>query len=149
VPEQEWPQEGVDLRNKRIAVIGTGASGIQTIQECGPVAKHLTVYQRTPNYAVPMNQRPLDEKEQSELKKEGVYEKAFEAVFRTFAGFNYEFSPKKTFEDSPEERAAFYRNLLIEQGGFKFWLGTYQDMLFDQNANDEVSLWQFPMRSGA
>ena len=45
-----WPQHGVNLKNKRIAVIGTGASGIQTIQECGPKAKHVTVYQRTPNY---------------------------------------------------------------------------------------------------
>lgn len=45
-----WPQYGVNLKGKRIAVIGTGASGIQTIQECGPKASHLTIFQRTPNY---------------------------------------------------------------------------------------------------
>lgn len=50
-----WPQTGVSLDNKRIAVIGTGASGVQVIQEVGKVASQLTVYQRTPNTALPMN----------------------------------------------------------------------------------------------
>lgn len=49
-----WPQGGVDLDNKRVAVIGTGASGVQVIQEVGKVASELTVYQRTPNTALPM-----------------------------------------------------------------------------------------------
>lgn len=44
-----WPRHYVDLKDKKIAVIGTGASGIQVIQETGPLCKHLTVYQRTPN----------------------------------------------------------------------------------------------------
>lgn len=45
-----WPHHDVLLKDKRIAVIGTGASGIQVIQEAGKVCKHLTVYQRTPNF---------------------------------------------------------------------------------------------------
>ena len=44
-----WPRDGASLKDKRIGVIGTGASGIQVIQEAGLTCKHLTVYQRTPN----------------------------------------------------------------------------------------------------
>ncbi len=55
-----WPQEGVDLTGLRIGVLGTGATGVQVIQEAGPVAAHITVFQRTPNMALPMRQRQLD-----------------------------------------------------------------------------------------
>ncbi|KAF2089523.1 cyclohexanone 1,2-monooxygenase-like protein [Saccharata proteae CBS 121410] len=133
-----WPQYGVNLRNKRIAVIGTGASGIQTIQECGAKAKSLTVYQRTPNFCLPMNQRLLDEEEEKKKKAAGKYEKAFALTRETFAGFDYDFVPRNTFDDTPEQREAFYHDLLIKKGGFNFWLGTYKDMLFDEAANEEA-----------
>lgn len=48
----EWPEGGVDLSGKRVAVIGTGASGVQVIQEIGHEVEHLTVYQRTPNFGI-------------------------------------------------------------------------------------------------
>jgi cation diffusion facilitator CzcD-associated flavoprotein CzcO len=51
-----WPEEGVNLKGKKVAVIGTGASGVQIIQEIGREVAHLTVYQRTPNLAIPMRQ---------------------------------------------------------------------------------------------
>jgi cation diffusion facilitator CzcD-associated flavoprotein CzcO len=133
-----WPQYQVNLKGKRVAQIGTGASGIQVIQEIGAATSHLTIYQRTPNYALPMNQRKLDPEEEKKKKESGLYEKSHAQCFKTFAGFDYDFSEKNTFDDSPEEREAFYHKLLIEEGGFKFWLATYKDMLFDQKANDEA-----------
>lgn len=51
-----WPQYGINLKGKRIAQIGTGATGIQCAQEIGDDAKHLVLYQRTPNMTLPMNQ---------------------------------------------------------------------------------------------
>jgi len=126
--------------NKRIAVIGTGASGVQTIQESGRDAKQITVYQRTPNYAIPMNQKKFTEEDVRKMKDEGGFENAFKSCYTTFAGFSYDFLEKNTFDDSPEERKALYQNLLIEQGGFRFWLNTYKDMLFDEKANMEASL---------
>ena len=51
-----WPRDGVSMKGKRVAVIGTGASGVQIIQEASREAEHLTVYQRTPNLALPMGQ---------------------------------------------------------------------------------------------
>jgi cation diffusion facilitator CzcD-associated flavoprotein CzcO len=138
-----WPQHGVNLRGKRIAQVGTGASGIQCIQETAPGSKHMTIYQRTPNYCLPMNQRKLDPKEEEENKKNGKYEDAFKKTYTTFAGFTYDFAPRDTFDDSPEEREKFFRKLMIEEGGFKYWLATYRDMLFDQKANDEAyNFWR-------
>ena len=49
-----WPREGIDLKGKRLGVIGTGATGIQVVQTIAPEVASLTVFQRSPNYAVPM-----------------------------------------------------------------------------------------------
>ena len=133
-----WPQYGVNLKGKRIAQIGTGASGIQVIQEIGDSAKHLTIYQRTPNLCLTMNQRKLDVAEEDKRKAEGYYEESMKATRNTFAGFDYDFMDKNTFDDSPEEREKVYHELMVEQGGFRFWLNTYKDMLFVQEANDEA-----------
>lgn len=88
-----WPQHGVNLKNKRIAQIGTGASGIQVIQEIGDKAKELTIFQRTPNYCLPMNQRLLDPEEEERKKKEGKYEEEFEKTRHTFSGFTVSHTP--------------------------------------------------------
>lgn len=139
----KWPQHDVALKNKRIGVVGTGASGIQCIQELGPKAKHLTVYQRTPNLCLPMNQHKLDPKEEERKKQDGTYEKLLNDTRKTFAGFTYDFVDKKTFDDSPEEREKFFHKLMVEQGGFRYWLNNYNDMLFDDKANDEAyNFWR-------
>ncbi|WPH04657.1 cyclohexanone monooxygenase [Acrodontium crateriforme] len=130
-----WPQHGVNLKGKRIAQIGCGASGIQCAQESADDAKEFTLYMRTPNFCLPMNQRKLDAKEEEEKKKNGTYEKIFNDSRKTFAGFAYDFLEKNTFDDTPEDREKLYHNLLIEKGGFCFWLNTYKDMLFDPKAN--------------
>ncbi len=133
-----WPQHGVNLKGKRIAQIGTGASGIQVAQEVSDKAKSMNLYIRTPNFCLPMNQRKLDPEEEEEKKKNGYYEQEIEKTRHTFAGFTYDFLEKNTFDDSPEEREKVYHKLLVEEGGFKYWLNTYKDMLFDQKANDEA-----------
>ena len=133
-----WPQHGVNLKKKRVAQIGTGASGIQCIQEIGPSVAHLTIYQRTPNYCLPMNQHKLDPEVEQKKKDSGEYEKLMKKTYGTFAGFYYDFVDRKTFEDTPEEREAFYEELFTKHGGFRFWLGTYNDLFQDQKANDEA-----------
>ncbi|KAL0562563.1 hypothetical protein V5O48_019523, partial [Marasmius crinis-equi] len=64
-----WPRDGVDFEGKRVGIIGTGATGVQVTQEIGSLAAHLTVFQRTPNFALPMNQAVIDEKYQRTLKE--------------------------------------------------------------------------------
>jgi len=130
-----WPIGGVDYEGKKVAVIGTGASGVQMIQEMGPTAERLTVYQRTPNLALPMRRRDLTKKEQDERKPE--YKRVHMMREMCFAGFHYDLCERNTFDDSPEEREAFF-DQLWEQGGFALWLASYKDYLFDLEANQEA-----------
>ncbi|KAF2761307.1 FAD/NAD(P)-binding domain-containing protein [Pseudovirgaria hyperparasitica] len=130
-----WPEEGVDVKGKRVAVIGTGSTGIQLSQETSREGATVTVFQRTPNLCLPMVQRPLTPEDQ--MKRKGEYPRFFEDRMKTFAGFQYDFSDKNTFDDTPEEREAFFQKLW-DNGGFEFWLATYADMLYDAKANDEA-----------
>ncbi|KAK4993655.1 hypothetical protein LTR28_010740 [Elasticomyces elasticus] len=130
-----WPESGVDVKGKRVAVIGTGSTGIQLAQETAKEAASVTVFQRTPNFCLPMRQRKLSREEQMAAKKD--YPEIYRNRMKTFAGFSYDFVEKNTFDDSEEEREKFYRELW-DEGGFKFWLATYKDMLFDKKANDQA-----------
>lgn len=95
-----------------------------------------------------MNQHPLEWDANEQLKREGKFDEAFNTCYNTFAGFQFDFSPKKTFDDSPEERRAFFKDLLVTKGGFRFWLNTYSDMLFDEKANREAyNFWRDYTRS--
>ena len=95
-----------------------------------------------------MNQHPLEEDANEKLKKDGKFDKAFNDCYNTFAGFQYDFNPKKTFDDDADARRAFYHDLLITKGGFRYWLNTYSDMLFDEAANREAyNFWRDFVRS--
>src|SRR3954469_19951759 len=63
-----WPHEGVDLTGKRVAVIGTGSSGIQSIPLIAQQAAQLTVYQRTPNFSLPAHNGPVPEHRAEQLR---------------------------------------------------------------------------------
>jgi len=65
----QWPHEGVDFTGKRVGVVGTGSSAIQSIPVIASQADHVTVFQRTANFSVPANNRPLTEAEQREMKE--------------------------------------------------------------------------------
>ena len=92
---------------------------------------------------LPMNQKKLDPKEEQKKKESGWYEEQQKKTYHTFAGFTYDFLDKSTWDDTPEEREKLYHELMVEKGGFAYWLATYNDMLFDQKANDEAyKFWQ-------
>ncbi|KAL0577461.1 hypothetical protein V5O48_004530 [Marasmius crinis-equi] len=140
-----WPQSGVNFDGKKVGVIGTGATAVQVIQEVGPVADHLTIFQRTPNYALPMNQGQVDKQFQDKFKE--TYPIIFRRRFQTFSGFSYDINPKKTLSVSPEERHLFWEDLWAE-GGFRYWLANYSDMFNDQAANDEAyAFWRDKVRA--
>jgi len=130
-----WPDLNIDVANKKCAVIGTGASGVQITQAWGPKAGELKVFQRTPNLAVPMRKRSLTVKEQEESKF--YYPELFKYRERCFGGFLYTFSERSTFEDNKQEQEAFLQKLW-DDGGFRYWLANYKDYLFDQKANRVV-----------
>jgi cyclohexanone monooxygenase len=127
-----WPQDGLAVEGKRVAVIGTGASGVQVIQEYAPHVEHLTVFQRTPNTALPMRQRTLSDADNRAMKAN--YPERLAMRSNTFAGFDYDFLPRGAMEVSAAERTETYAQLW-ETGGFFPWLGTFNDIFYDAEAN--------------
>jgi cation diffusion facilitator CzcD-associated flavoprotein CzcO len=120
------------LAGKRVGVIGTGASGVQVAQEAAGVAAHLTVFQRTPNLALPMRQRKLDDDTIRHMK-EG-YPRAYQRRRTTFGGFDYQFLEKAASEVSEDEqRATFERVWQI--GGLAPWVGSFNDILVNEQSN--------------
>jgi cation diffusion facilitator CzcD-associated flavoprotein CzcO len=131
-----WPHEPLDFRGKRVAVIGTGATGVQTIQEVSKTAGHLTVFQRTPNWCAPLHNRPIKPEEQAEIK--AGYPEMFRRCQETFSCFLHTPDPRGTFEVTKEEREAFYEKLYASPG-FGIWVGNFKDMLTNREANKEIS----------
>jgi cyclohexanone monooxygenase len=140
-----WPQGGIDLAGRRIAVIGTGASAVQVIQEAAPVAEHLTVFQRTPMLALPMQQQSLDPATQAERK--GGYPDIYERRRHNFGGYDYRSVGKSALEVSAEERRALYEDRWAT-GGFAFWANTFVDILRDEAANRTAyDFWREKVRA--
>ncbi|KAF2828385.1 FAD/NAD(P)-binding domain-containing protein [Ophiobolus disseminans] len=131
-----WPDSGVDVKGKRVAVIGTGSTGVQIAQETSKEAASVLQFVRTPNLCLPMQQQSITKEEQDQ-RKQSEYQKFFEYRLTTFAGFGYDNLQKNTLDATPEEREAFYEKR-FENGGFEFWLANYQDMLLDNAANREA-----------
>jgi cation diffusion facilitator CzcD-associated flavoprotein CzcO len=127
-----WPQQGLDMHGKRVGVIGTGASGVQVSQEAAGVAAHLTVFQRTPNLALPMRQKKLDDNTIRRMKEK--YPEMFDRRTKTFAGFDYDALAKSALEVSDDERQATFERLW-EIGGFAPWIGSFSDILLNEEAN--------------
>jgi cation diffusion facilitator CzcD-associated flavoprotein CzcO len=134
----EWPHEGVDFTGKSVGLVGTGATGIQVATEIAGQADHLTVFQRTPNYAVPLGNRPLDDELERWYKEN--YEEIWEQVRHNFSGHDYEPIGKEAHEATPEEREHVFQERW-DRGGFGLWLGNYDDILESKEANDTVSEW--------
>ena len=140
-----WPQEGLDFTGRRVAVIGTGASGVQVVQEAAAEAAQLTLFQRTPNLALPMGQRTLGPADQATIK--ATLPERFESRGNTFAGFDFDFEPRNATDLSQEERTAEYERLW-QAGGFRFWLATFQDTLFDPKSNEYAyAFWRDKVRA--
>ena len=131
-----WPHEGVDFVGKRVAVIGTGATGVQTIQEVAKTAGHLTVFQRTPNWCAPLHNGKISDEEMREIR--AGYPEMFKRCQETFACFLHTPDPRGTFEVTPEEREAFWEKLYGDKG-FGIWQGNFRDVLVDKKANTLLS----------
>ena len=127
-----WPQEPVNFTGKRVAVIGTGATGVQVIQTIAPSVAQLTVFQRTPNWCTPLNNRPITDAEQRQIK--GSYPELFERLRQTPGCYIHDADPRGTFEVTEEEREAFWEQRYGEPG-FGIWQANFRDMLTDPEAN--------------
>ncbi|MBW2231128.1 MAG: NAD(P)/FAD-dependent oxidoreductase [Deltaproteobacteria bacterium] len=131
-----WPRAGVDVKGKRVGIIGTGSSGIQAAPRIAAEADHLTVFQRTPNFTVPARHTLFLPEDQAEIKKN--YSAIFERTRQSPAGFPYFPIERKTMDVSAEERQEILEELW-EEGGFKFLWGGFSDLMIDPTANAIVS----------
>jgi cyclohexanone monooxygenase len=129
----QWPHDGVDFTAKRVGVVGTGATAVQAIPEIAQQAKHLTVFQRTPSFCVPARSGKVDPAVVKARKAD--YDGIVERIRNSYFGFELTFIEKSALAASPEEREREF-DARWDAGGFGFWLGNYQDMLFDKEAND-------------
>jgi cation diffusion facilitator CzcD-associated flavoprotein CzcO len=127
-----WPHHPVTFANKRIAVIGTGATGVQTITEVAKTAGHLTVFQRTPNYCAPLGNRPITPAEQRQIK--ASYDQIFATCAASTGSFLHTADPRLALEVSAEEREAFWEKQYYAPG-FGIWLGNFADIGTNAQAN--------------
>ena len=131
-----WPKEGLDLAGKRVGVIGTGATAVQLIPEIAKEVAHLTVFQRTANYCVPLRNGPIDPAWQREIKAN--YPAIFKKCRETPGAFMHQFDPRSALAVSPDERLAQYERLWAEPG-FKKWLANFYDIMMPGEANEDYA----------
>ena len=131
----KWPHQGVSFAGKRVGVIGTGSSAIQAIPLIAEEAAHLTVFQRTPNFSVPAQNRPLHREEQQYVKQH--YRELRRLGAEQPFGFNTRSGEVSALEVSDEARLAEYEERW-RKGGLPF-LGAYNDLITDKKANDTAA----------
>ena len=131
----KWPHEPVSFAGKRVGVIGTGSTGIQIVQEVGPKAGELFVFQRTPSFTMPMRNRKLDPEFVSEVKRN--YPGIREVARNSPIGGTRPQSTRAFFSVTREQR----RQLLEDawKNGGLAMLGTFADLLINPAANEEVA----------
>jgi cation diffusion facilitator CzcD-associated flavoprotein CzcO len=131
----KWPKDGVDFTGCEVGIIGTGSSGIQAIPIIANQAKHLYVFQRTPNYSMPARNAPLEPKYVEEVLAD--FEKRRETSRRSDAGTPFPPSNKATFEVSDEERNAMFE-AGWERGGINSLSYAFNDFFTNEQANQEA-----------
>jgi len=131
-----WPHRKVALDGKRVAVVGTGATGVQVIADIAPRVAQLTVFQRRPNWCAPLNNGPIDEEEQARIK--ASYDEIFAQCRTTPGGFLHGPDRREFSEVPREERLRFWEQLYSSRG-FGIWLGNFREVLMDPEANAEFS----------
>ncbi|WP_181783453.1 flavin-containing monooxygenase [Pseudonocardia pini] len=131
-----WPHEGVDLTGRRVAVVGTGSSGVQSIPVIAEQAARLTVFQRTANYVVPARNGPLEPAVQQARKAD--YPRHRQAARESVNGLLGTPSQVSALSvDEAERTAAFER--AWERGGLSSFRQTFGDLGLDLAANDTAA----------
>jgi cation diffusion facilitator CzcD-associated flavoprotein CzcO/acetyl esterase/lipase len=135
-----WPHDGVELAGKRVGVIGTGSTGIQLVPQLAEQARHLYVFQRTPNFSMPAHNRPLDPEAVRAIKAE--YRERRALARESLSGIPNShpdaLAQRSALEAGPEERQRAY-----EQGWANGGIGAitlaFNDIIVDAAANETAA----------
>ncbi|MEX2426405.1 MAG: NAD(P)/FAD-dependent oxidoreductase, partial [Thermomicrobiaceae bacterium] len=131
----QWPHEGVDFTGKRVGMIGTGSSAIQSIPIIAEQAEHLYVFQRTPNYSVPAHNGPLDPAHTRWVKEN--YSQLRERARNSRRGYIADVNPVGALDVDTDERRAEY-DRRWKTGGLGFLL-SFDNLLVDNEANSTAA----------
>ena len=130
-----WPEGGVDFSGLRVAVIGTGSSGVQSIPVIAEQAAHLTVFQRTGNYVIPAHNHTLDPGEVAKIKAD--YPALRAKARASFSGNYFPVGGPSAMAVSEEERDREYESRW-QEGGLAF-MAAYADFMTSEEANETAS----------
>lgn len=130
-----WPHEPVSFAGLRVGVIGTGSTGIQIVQDVGPQAGELFVFQRTPSFTMPMRNVALSDEYVSEVKRN--YAGIREAARNSTVGGTRPQSTRAFFSVTSEQRQSLLEDAW-KQGGLAM-LGTFGDLMVNEEANEHVA----------
>ena len=130
-----WPHEPVSFEGKRVGVMGTGSSGIQSIPEIAKTADHVTVFQRTPQYSLPARNRPLAPQELARYRDD--WDTLRDSMFKR-GGWPFEVMRRQAADYTAEERHAIYE-ALWDEGGMHLAINSFITVLMDEAVNEEVS----------
>jgi cyclohexanone monooxygenase len=128
----EWPHEGVDFTGRRVGVIGTGSTAIQVIPQIAKQAQRLYVFQRTPNYSMPAQNRPLEAAELQAIKRH--YAERRRLARESEAGVPIAAPERAALEVTPEERRRMYE-AGWRRGGINALSYAFTDFFTDPDSN--------------
>ena len=131
-----WPHEQIDFTGKRVAVIGTGSSGIQSVPVIAGQASQLTVFQRTANFSIPARNAMLTEEEREAFRAKYPEIRRF-AREQSRNGIYTEMPDRGALDDGDNERRARYEQRWAN-GGLTF-MSVYNDLALDKAANDTAA----------
>jgi cyclohexanone monooxygenase len=131
-----WPADGVDFRGKRVAVIGTGSTGIQCIPIIARECEQLTVFQRTPNFSLPARDHVLSDEERAEIARS--IDDIHKEIRHTYSGQRYDLMPGSALEVPADVRERFYEEGW-ERGGFALLFNGWEDLLTNAEANETAA----------
>lgn len=131
-----WPHHEVDFTNKRVGVIGAGASAIQVVPVVAEEAEQVTLFQRTPNYVLPARNKPMTKEWWNQILRDypAIWQKTREHVF----AMPFFWSPtRRNAVDTPAaERQAIFQELWEKEGSFRFVFESFDDLLTNPEANE-------------
>lgn len=139
--------EGLDVKGKKVGLVGTGATAVQITQEVAKEAEHLTIFLRRPSLCLPAGQRPLSKAENQAWH---LYLDSILATARKQStnGFLPIPIPTEKTLDVPKEEREKYWESLLEGGGFRFWVSNYPDIMLSAEANATVyEFWARKVRA--
>lgn len=130
-------QDHYDVTGKRIGVIGTGSTGVQVITAIAHQVASLHVLQRTPQYCVPLGNRPMTPAEVGEIKSR--YDRIWDELYKSVVAFGFQESTVAATSVTAEEREHVFEAAWQRGNGFHFMFGTFNDIAADPVANEAAA----------